>query len=349
MRREIGILGMLGLALASDACADAPGGAEVAAVARSPIYQGVREKGEPWVVAVHYQRPGTTKIRLCTGSVIAPRVVLTAKHCVFDEVSDNAWTAVAAKEFTVDVGDDMTSAQGVIRSLGVTEILTPPGDYTQADALAGNDIAVLKLDADAQVEPKPVSVTGPAVGDEVLIAGFGFTENDDLGRKYSGMATVSVVEAGTFETNGPAWTCSGDSGGPALHTGRGEILGVTSLGPAGCSTPRSIYSRVDHHLGLIEQAIGGFDAGPDQGAAGSGVGTDAPVCEDADCVGAAGFSGGQAPGGSAPDSDAEGGCGISHRTGGRTAGWAGLLALPSQVRQHDRYATSSNFARPRLL
>src|SRR5688572_24576971 len=45
---------------------------------RAAIYHGVRETAEPWVVAVSYLRPGTTRVRLCTGSVIAPGAVLTA-------------------------------------------------------------------------------------------------------------------------------------------------------------------------------------------------------------------------------------------------------------------------------
>jgi V8-like Glu-specific endopeptidase len=221
-----------------------------------PVYQGEEEPGAPWVVAVHYQRPGTTKIRLCTGSVIAPRVVVTAKHCVHDETTEDVWTPVGPEALTVSVGTSMIDSGGIVNAIGVVEIITTPGIYQRQDALNGDDLALLRLAADAGAEPVQVSMLPPSPEDQVFIAGFGWTEDDVLGVKHSGQATVNVVDPGTFETNGPAWTCTGDSGGPALHVGRHELLGVTSIGPKGCSTPRSIYTRLDRHAALLAQALG---------------------------------------------------------------------------------------------
>ncbi|MBI5534416.1 MAG: trypsin-like serine protease [Deltaproteobacteria bacterium] len=309
-------------ALALSGCGDEP--IRIGKVA-APIYQGARETGEPWVVAVYYQRPGTTKLRLCTGSVIAPRAVLTAKHCVFDEVTSGTWTPVAASAFTVAVGDDITSAQGVIRELGVNSIVTTPGDYTQADALAGNDIALLKLNGDVGVEAKPVSLQAPVIDDEVRIIGFGFTENDDLGLKFAGTATVNKVDTGVFETNGPSWTCSGDSGGPALHTGRGEIVGVTSLGPAGCNTPRSIYTRVDKHAELLAEVLGvpAADSGACSGDGCAESGSPGG-CEGGDCADASDDSAATPPGVSGDTTGSDSGCATTSR-GGSTP--AALLIL----------------------
>jgi secreted trypsin-like serine protease len=282
-------------------------------ISSAPIFHGAREKAEPWVVAVHYQRPGTTKIRLCSGSVIAARAVLTAKHCVFDEPSNGTWVAMPASAFTVAVGDDITSAQGVVREVGVTEIVTTPGVYATADALAGNDIAVLKLDADAGVGAMPVSKSAPVVGDEVRIVGFGLTESNALGVKYAGTANVSKVDARLLETEGASWTCTGDSGGPALHKGRGEVLGVTSLGPSGCKTSRSIYTRVDVHAALIAQALGiPVD--------------DAGACTQG-CAGSGGSGGGGGGGGDAGGSASAGGAGAA-ATGGDACAGTGCASSP---------------------
>ena len=238
---------------------------------------------EPWVVAVHYQRPGTTKIRLCTGSVIGPSVVLTAKHCVFDEATDDVWTPLDASAFTVAVAHDITSPGGVQSELGVIQVVTTPGVYTRADALSGNDIAVLVTNGEIGVEAKAISRTPPAPGDEVFIAGFGFTESDVLGQKYSATATVDSVDPGIFESVGASWTCTGDSGGPALHVGRNELVGVTSFGPSSCNVSNSFYTRVDVHAAMIDQVLGtgsGADAGP-------GCMPTAEVCDgvDNDCDG----------------------------------------------------------------
>lgn len=290
----------------------------------SPIYEGARETGEPWVVAVHHVRAGTTKLRLCTGAVIAPRVVLTAKHCVFDDDSGGVWSPVEASALTVSFHDDVTSDQ---TGGGVEEIFTTPGVYSKQDALAGNDIALLRLDADAPVESRPVSAQPPEPGDEVFIAGFGVTEAKDLGRKYSGFAAITQLDSGVFETEGPAGTCTGDSGGPALHTGRGEIIGVTSLGPSSCSKLLSIYTRVDIHAGLIAQALGG--AVPGGGAGGSdpvgGQGGESP--------GEGGSSNGEGgQGGASPAKGGAGQGGTPTNQGGASpakGGSAGENAAPS--------------------
>src|SRR6202011_5804497 len=47
-----------------------------------PIISGETDTGDPSVVAVYAQQLGAPFGFLCTGSVIAPTVVLTAAHCV---------------------------------------------------------------------------------------------------------------------------------------------------------------------------------------------------------------------------------------------------------------------------
>src|SRR5262245_4613864 len=81
--------------------------------ATSAIAHGTAELGEPWVVAISYQRPNTTKVRLCSGSVIGPRAVLTAKHCVFDEPTNDVWVPVDVSTFVVSVGSDFVQAGGI--------------------------------------------------------------------------------------------------------------------------------------------------------------------------------------------------------------------------------------------
>ena len=247
---------LLLLASVLAACSGGAGSEVFPSTIGESIFHGTREPGEPWAVAVHYLRPGTTRIRLCSGSVIGAKVVLTAKHCVFDEVANDVWQRLDPSVFTVAVTDDVTPSGSVVSERGVIEVRTTPGDYTRANALGGDDIAVLLLDGDIGVPPKPISRTPPVLGDAVRILGFGFTETDALGLKYSATVTVSNLGTGVFETGGSAWTCSGDSGGPALHTARGELVGVTSYGPASCAVPDSFYTRVDRHTALIDAALG---------------------------------------------------------------------------------------------
>src|SRR5262245_46609450 len=68
-----------------------------AEVAEESIINGTRVTGTyPSVVAVYWQM-GTTAGGLCTGTVIGPYAILTAKHCVFNENADGSYTAVPAE------------------------------------------------------------------------------------------------------------------------------------------------------------------------------------------------------------------------------------------------------------
>lgn len=246
------------------------------AASRAAIYYGAPESAR-WVVAVSYERPSRGTIRLCTGSVIAPDVVLTAKHCVYDDAGGGVWTALEAAQLTVTETDDFTA--GARATHGVIEIHTTPGAYTRAGAMAGGDLALLRLDGPFDVSPIAVARTTPPVGTSLMIAGFGFTETDELGVKHSAHAGVSAIGEGVFETEGSSWTCTGDSGGPALDEAAGGLVGVTSYGPSACDTSTSYYTRIDRHLGMIDAVLGVAPA-PDAGSA-SDAGRLEPPATDA--------------------------------------------------------------------
>jgi len=80
MRSSLGallVLGSLGCEAAKPEEAPPPTVETVA-----PIIGGETDKGDPSVVAVYAQQLGATSGFLCTGSIIAPTIVLTAAHCV---------------------------------------------------------------------------------------------------------------------------------------------------------------------------------------------------------------------------------------------------------------------------
>jgi V8-like Glu-specific endopeptidase len=213
------------------------------------VVGGTREMGRPEVVAV---ARGGEMGGLCSGTVIGPFAVLTAKHCVFDD----AGRRLPATDFFVVVGHSVLDASGVDRVVNVMEIRTTPGSDISADIENGNDIAIVLLREAIGVDARAPSRRAPRSGEPVTIVGFGRTSpgSEDAGLKFTGTAEVDDVYTRLMETIGSSWTCQGDSGGPAFSS-TNEILGVTSFGIESCTRSNSFYSRVDRHLALIDDAL----------------------------------------------------------------------------------------------
>lgn len=178
---------------------------------------------------------------LCTGAVIAPKVILTAKHCVLDSTAD-----------------DLSVGQGTYLSNG--QFLPPVQDIitTAGDEIEGKDIALLTLEEPTDLKPlpwKPASTLEE--GDTVTLVGFGQQKIGPSGSSQAGvkMSTLSeIVQTSLLEylVGGPA-SCFGDSGGPGL-TETGEVFGVVSRGAINCNGD-TIYTRTDSFSEMIAQTI----------------------------------------------------------------------------------------------
>lgn len=219
------------------------------------IVMGEREVGFPAVVAVARVVGGRIE-GMCTGSLIAPRAVLSAKHCAFEQASPGGpYTAIPLAELRVMVTHNAFDA--IEQEVGVAALRTTPGDFTPADYDAGRDAAVLLLDADITgVAPLELARHTPRVGDALTLVGFGSTADAGGGRKFRGEAIVTALFLDLFETAGPAWTCVGDSGGPALD-GAGRIAGITSFGlDPDCAAPETYFVEVARQHALVADALG---------------------------------------------------------------------------------------------
>jgi hypothetical protein len=293
-----------------------------------PISGGVTDPVDVAVVGIVDSGSGAT----CSGSLIAPNLVVTAQHCVVDQV-----TPGPCAEATI--GQPVKAARFFVTTepiLGVdpedyhavSEIRIPPGA-----GFCGRDIALLVL-ADlvdnaeaAPIDPRIDLALTP--GELYAAVGYGATDDQGTGvgerRRRDGLA-VDCVGAGcasTFtgvdEWLGETGVCGGDSGGPALDAD-GAVVGVVSRGAVGCIAPT--YTRIDVHAAwLIDEAVdaaelGGYERPPWAG------GTSAPdagvPAPDADVP--------DADAGSAIDDPDAGGCGC--RSGGSGApGGLAVLAL----------------------
>jgi secreted trypsin-like serine protease len=218
------------------------------------IVGGKPDKGrDPAVIAIDIDGQG-----LCSGTVVAPRVVLTARHCVSDTVEEidcrsggrQIYGDRDPSSLTIVAGDTFRTGTPIARG----KKLVVPSSTT----LCGKDIALIELDRAVSITPLKVNVDHPLrVGDKVKMVGYGQRGDDAAaGRKYM-RENVPILELSKSELLVGEVSCSGDSGGPAIDKGRSAVVGVVSRGGPVCegSEARNVYTRTDAFASLVKQAI----------------------------------------------------------------------------------------------
>lgn len=272
------------LACAATACTDssptpvAPQAAPQAVVQQqAPIVMG-RLAGQGEILST-VALVGPDGHFFCTGTLIAPTVVVSAAHCFMNEAEDG-WIGPD----DLQIGIDSLDATPVPRAKRVAverftlhpDYVGDGGDDRRADGLGqDNDLAIVILAAPADQRPTPVLPAG-MLGQlramtPLTISGFGITDLNEA-RDRSGQLHIGetpYLERSAHELiaggQGLTDTCNGDSGGPAYVTlgGQRYLLGATSRAAhdadAMCGD-RGIYTLVPAYQDWIDAIVAGDPA-----------------------------------------------------------------------------------------
>ncbi len=224
------------------------------------------------------------KMLMCSATLIAPDVVMTAAHCVdlsyYEEMSGMQFDDVElvfSRHADLSEYSGMPGVKWPTDAAFAWDVAEHPG-FSMAEIGIGlsenDDIALLFLEepllnVEPAVLPTRSESAGVTEGATVDIVGWGQQTSDQrppagtVSVKMEGQSTIGAVADYEFQV-GPDSSdvrkCHGDSGGPtfmAVNGGGYRVIGVTShaYDMTDCRETGGVDTRVDHYLDWIDSEM----------------------------------------------------------------------------------------------
>jgi MYXO-CTERM domain-containing protein len=185
-------------------------GVEVGIDQDPAIYGGTAAKSCGWPTAVYLGFSGWS----CSGTLVHPNIVITAAHCP---------DSTTGRQAVVSFGEGQG---GGARDVGATCYSNPNYD----GGVGATDYGYCKLSApvnDVPIIPPAwgCDISGLAVGREVVIVGFGQSDNGGSGSKREVTTTIAAIGSQAVIGGNGKDACQGDSGGPVYIKLKSEFGG----------------------------------------------------------------------------------------------------------------------------
>ncbi len=255
-----------------------------------PIIGGNVDDGHDQAVVLVQLKAANGDGFICTGTLITPRIVLLAAHCVDNTPAITSSRVVFADSWDtlVDVYSGKLDPEFLATSLTWVDPL-----YSSSTSGTTHDLALLYLAGAPPPQAHPVPIYRQRLGNDIIgqsdrFIGYGLrsatSESSVFERIYAihSIDRLTAMEIGW--DGGSTTTCSGDSGGPHLVTlgGVEQIVAVTSFGDEHCAA-QAFAQRVDAALPGILQFIADHDPQPSANCGADGICGWACADIDPDC------------------------------------------------------------------